>query len=130
MDTPYAGCGGTIYQPADWNIYYPQGNDWSSEDGINKMTICEASFDKCIKEMSIEPSCDWDSWASLHISMTAYLQSRHPSGYLYEDGEVNIVRNRREVSAFSQITTALLFIRNKIRTTLKDDWASRDHYHF
>jgi hypothetical protein len=126
-DTPYEGNGGTIYQPGNWNIYYPQGNDWSSP---NKIAINEAAFDKCIKEMGLDTSCDWDAWAGLHLTLPEYLQDRHEDGHLYEDGETTIDAVRRELSAAQQVTTVLLFICNKIRITTSQGWASEDHYDY
>lgn len=126
VDTPYIGNGGTIYQHGAWNIYYPEDNDWSP--GMNKMTINEAAFDKCIKEMGIDPSCDWDAWASLHLSLPEYLQNRHLDGHLYEDGDTTAAANRRELSACQQVTTTLIFLKKRIKTTTSDDWATEDHY--
>ena len=76
-DAPY----GTIYKSADWEMYYPNGNDWG------KMRMADkACFDIMAHSWGFYSRYDWSRFANLHMDYLASSQDRFSTGQVYTTG--------------------------------------------
>jgi len=81
---PYAAPGGTIYQPGQADLYFPQGNDWGP---------CQSNIHSSLSAvhhaygLDKELSRNGTYWENLYAIRSLELQNRFDDGHMYANAE-------------------------------------------
>jgi len=82
---PYAAPGGTIYQPDNYEFYFPQGTSWGTRryatHGAFSVAVHAYGLDKELTRNGVY-------WANLHLRQALELQNRFDDGRMFADGEL------------------------------------------
>jgi hypothetical protein len=96
---PYLAPGGTMYQPGDWAIYYPQKNDKGSSYIAPHMLYDVGARALSLDTLITNTSRRAGYWEDLHADKLTSMQARFTDGHTYLDSTEHIAPIREERAA-------------------------------